>query len=525
MAGRQRLAGGYQLGLAGRCGAGAGQECRQPMGAGHWPPAGGGRYPSPTMEHGAGDQQSPSERRQWPAAVCGAAGAGQCRSFRLVAGALAVVRVPSGGPATVGGAQPSGPVELGAFCRRCQWPGQAGSLSKKSELPKLLVQEFAIQQGQVQLSDQLGGAHERFNLSPVNFRLTDLSTLPENGAYTLHAVLADGAQFDWKGSLRLQPLQSSGEARVRGFRLASIWDYVKPQFAVAPPKGELALQARYQFDLSGKQAQLTVAPFAAKLNHLQLTAPSSGSVIRLPQLALNNGHFDLQRHAVNLGQVTLSGAQIALQRQSNGLIDWQAALPPSKPTAPSPAATPAAPWSVQLPSLRLENWALDYTDHGFAQPLQVNGRLPLLTAQMALTPKTGLQLKDVTVALADWQLGAQHAKPVVTLQQAHLAASQFSLQQHTLQPGKLSLSGLEVLAERNRQGRINLQQLLQPAGAVRPAVAKAVGNAKAAPAWKLHYPPLELTDSRLQWNDASPAQPVKLALEAVSATLEVPEHQ
>jgi hypothetical protein len=116
-------------------------------------------------------------------------------------------------------------------------------------------------------------------VSPLNLALTDLSTLPEAGGYRLHAALGDGTQLDWKGSLQLQPLQSSGEATIRGFTLASVWDYVKPYFNIAKPQGTLSVQASYQFDLKGKTPQLQISPFSAELKGLQMQAPVASTAL------------------------------------------------------------------------------------------------------------------------------------------------------------------------------------------------------------------------------------------------------
>ncbi len=76
-----------------------------------------------------------------------------------------------------------------------------------SEPAKLLIRLLALNKGHVHLFDALAGDVQR-QLLPMDFRLQNLSTLPENhGRYQLAAELDDGTRLAWQGSLLLQPLQ------------------------------------------------------------------------------------------------------------------------------------------------------------------------------------------------------------------------------------------------------------------------------------------------------------------------------
>ena len=77
--------------------------------------------------------------------------------------------------------------------------GPAKPEGGSDKLPRLLIKALNIRNGQAQLSDQLGGG-ERFSMVPLNLALVDLSTLPENGSYTMQAALTDGTRFNGRAA-------------------------------------------------------------------------------------------------------------------------------------------------------------------------------------------------------------------------------------------------------------------------------------------------------------------------------------
>ena len=383
----------------------------------------------------------------------------------------------------------------------------------KGELPKLVLDLLQLDGGEVRMVDRFGGETRSFDLKPVNLTLKELSTLPVDGGYTLTAALGDGAQLAWKGNVRLQPLQSSGEARLDKLTLASLWPYVQPFFHTAAPQGELAASARYQFDMSGKTPQLKVAPFNATLNRLSLAAPGGGSAFALKQVTLEGGRFDLASSSVDITRLRLSDGELAARRDGAGQLDWLTALPPAKPeTAP---AKPS-PWQVKVGEIRAENWRYRFGDAGFVQPLEVQAAMPLLSAQLAVGPKDGVVLSKLGTQLAEIGVGAAGSAPVIKLASAALADSELRLAKHEVRLGALTLGGLVADVERNRQGVINLQQLFAKSSA-NPAVKPAAAESD-APGWQLRYPTVTLENGRLNWLDQTLPRPLRATLSELSVS-------
>lgn len=407
------------------------------------------------------------------------------------------------------------------FIRDASGPAQA---KKEDSGPtKFLLQAMNIRNGQVLFQDRLAG-DDNFRVSPLNLALTDVSTLPEAGGYRLHAALGDGTQLDWKGSLQLQPLQSSGEATIRGFTLASVWDYVKPYFNIAKPQGTLSVQASYQFDLKGKSPQLQISPFSAELKGLQMQAPGTQHRFALPLLTLRGGHFDLQGKQLSMQQIALEGGSLEAMRAQNGSIDWLAALPaasdttPPKPGQADQKASAPSPWQVKVEDIKLANWQYRFTDAGFATPLQLGASLPLLHARFALDPKHGFSVDKLAGELADIKLGNAAQPEKITLAKLSVQPSRIVQQGQLLEPGAVELQGLRVAVERNKQGQLNLAQLFASGKPAATPAKPAVQQGK--PGWQLHYPTLTLSDGEISWNDYTLSRPVTANLRALNARVE-----
>ncbi|MBV8679332.1 MAG: DUF748 domain-containing protein [Aquitalea sp.] len=403
--------------------------------------------------------------------------------------------------------------------------GPAQPKKDDSPPPKFLLQALNIRQGQVMFQDELA-SNEQLKVAPLNLALTDLSTLPEAGGYRLHAALGDGTQLDWKGSLQLQPLQSSGEASIRGFTLASVWDYIKPQFNVAAPQGELSAQARYHFDMSGKSAQLQVSPFNAQLKGLQLQAPGSPHRFVLPTLNVSGGRFDLQHSQLSIQQLALEGGSLEALRRQDGMIDWLTALPQhtAQPAAQHSGGKPS-PWQVKVDDIKLANWQYRFSDETFATPLQVSARLPLLHARFALEPKQGFSVDKLAGELADIKLGNAAQPEKISLNKLSLQPSRIVQQGQLIEPGAVDLQGLLVAVERNKQGQLNLAQLFAPGKAAKPASKAAPEDSKNKAGWQLHYPPVSLSEGQISWTDQTLSRPVSATLREVTAKLEAKEAQ
>ncbi|MCW3481301.1 DUF748 domain-containing protein [Neisseriaceae bacterium JH1-16] len=420
--------------------------------------------------------------------------------FRLVEPKLAVVR------------DKAGVWNWARFIHDASGPAKPEPKEANKELPKVIVDLIDIQKGQVSYRDELAAPGVVNALSPIQFKLTNLTTLPANGDYQLAAELQDGAKLGWKGDLRLQPLTSKGKLSLDGLQLATVWPFAKPFLKLsAPPKGSVSATASYDFSLAGTTPELKVAPFAARLKQLELSAPQTRVPLTLAELAVNGGLLDLGKETVEIDQVHLANAHLVSRRTQGGLIDWLSALPKQENVKPSPPS----PWRVKVKSLQLTGLNGETIDEGFVTPLTAKYSIDKVETGFAMGPEQGWQLDGLTVAMSNVAVGSGDGAPFATLRHAELEPSEVHSAKYAVKLGKVTVDGLQATAERDRAGRINLLQALRPVGGTStPAPAKS-----AEPGWKVAPPPLTLANSQLTWRDASLPRPVTLTLQDLGGEL------
>lgn len=368
---------------------------------------------------------------------------------------------------------------------------------KTSSPPKFQIDQFSLLHGRMQIKDG-DEAGPAWRLDPVNLSLTDFSTLPVEGGYKLAVTLDDGARFDWRGSVRLEPLSSSGSLRVDGLTVARTWPIANRYLKLAAPQGSLNSYARYKLALTDTFS-LDMPQFSATLNNLAVRAPGGASQLILPKLELSEGRFSLAKRRVAIGTITLNDGKLSAKRNSRGELDWLAALPAPQPNA---ATATSEPWNIAIDKIALANWQLGLRDESFQTPLNLKAALPEAGLKLK-QDKNGLALDGLHAALANLTLAGDKGAVPMKLATAKFEPSTILLDARHVTPGKVTLSGLELTLNRNAKGQIDFVSLLTPraqpgASALKPA----------ASPWKVHSPEVHLDHASLSWRDASTAKPV-----------------
>src|SRR6185312_7345505 len=115
-------------------------------------------------------------------------------------------------------------------------PGEA---SADTSLPRVIVGQFALEQGQLELRDRQAGYANTF--SAIDFALTNFSTLPDQlDTYTFSADLARGGKLRWKGEASVNPIRGSGELILENAPLLELAVYLKSHTRATLAAGQLS---------------------------------------------------------------------------------------------------------------------------------------------------------------------------------------------------------------------------------------------------------------------------------------------
>ncbi len=317
--------------------------------------------------------------------------------------------------------------------------------------PAVRIDDFTVDSGRIVYADQSQPDAPEAILAPITFTLKDFHTKSdEGGAFTLEAQSQRGEHFDWKGDLSIAPVASHGAVTVAGLQSATLQRFFGAQLPVVLTGGEIGFHVDYDFayDKAGMRVTLTMpdlhlANFAVegrpslfdggvKFDSLNASIGviafrgGSGGVSRLtgtmPRVAveglrilppdaapdqgiavktaaLTDSRFDYGSRRIDLGGLTLDGADLYVRRDRDKTISLmrmlpqKPAMPVAKPTAqPIAAATssaPPAPWKIGLRSFALNGATVRLEDR-------------------AVTPDTHIAIAPLTIAAS----GSDLTQPV-----------------------------------------------------------------------------------------------------------------
>ncbi len=371
----------------------------------------------------------------------------------------------------------------------------------------LAVPPIVKSQAEQRLSSLLGREVRigKIGFSPWSLRLTlerlSIAAAAGAGAPPQLEVARVMANADLRSVLRLAPVIEALEIDTPIVRVARIAegrydiDDIAARFANAPaqPKtnDEPPRFALYNLRLRGGAVEFDDRPVLIlhRLQDLQIALPflsnlpDDVTVDVLPRVAfkLNGADFDSGAQSTPFAQDRAS--QIELTIADLDLAPWLPYLPATLPVKPSRGTLAT---QLQLQFALAADGAPRVTLRGKASLADV----ALVTAGDGNTPAVTWQRLDV---------GLDDVQPL---------ARKIAL-------GTVTLSGAQLDARRNAEGRINLL----PASAAAPAAA---ASAPATAAWQVSVAQVALTQARIDWRDASTrpaaalrAEPVDLQVSSV----------
>ncbi|MFV3305988.1 DUF748 domain-containing protein [Pseudomonas sp. NY15181] len=211
----------------------------------------------------------------------------------------------------------------------------------------LRIDRIRLAKGSLHFLDRRPSEPVEFLFDPMGFELSNLSTLPEDGAkMTLAAIGPHGGKVDWQGDLSLVPLTSKGTLSLQGVPLKAWWPYVRDNAPLNLDSGILGVSSDYHLDLS-KGTQLLLGKTALNVRELSLKSPDGKPLAKLASLDVGETSLDLAKREVMVGQIRSQGLEAWAAREKDGQLDWQKLFadfhPYKRPQEPAPQTETAPP--------------------------------------------------------------------------------------------------------------------------------------------------------------------------------------
>lgn len=257
---------------------------------------------------------------------------------------------------------PDGRLNLAALVPQ----GAAAPGSSKGGGFRLTAGEVTVSKGTLRWEDEAVRPAVRKVLHPLDMRVTSFDSgmrapMGLDVSFTTEA----GETFRDEGSITPEPLAAQGSVETAGLRLDGLAPYLLAVFPSEVQSGRLDGAARY--DIRGEGGTLTgvLSGLSATLGGFSARLPGGKApFLTLAAASLKDGTLDLGKRVGQLGELSVDGGRLSLNRAADGSLDIVTALAP-KAGAPADAG-PAWQWNVS--KLALKGFAAEVQDASPSRP-------------------------------------------------------------------------------------------------------------------------------------------------------------
>lgn len=249
--------------------------------------------------------------------------------------------------------------------------------------PRLIVHRLTVERGNMDFVDRTLPSELRQEIGPIDFELTNLSTLPERTADNdFVARTPQGTELRWRGELTLEPLASSGHIALVGGQLLLPAAYLEGRVDLALHGGRSDLELDYEVAYEGGQVRARFDAINGVLTDVRIApAATDRPSIDLPRVTFANASVAWPEQRVAADRLVIADARVAfgiapdgtidLIRHAAPRVDTAGAAPPSAaPSEVNPVSADSAAWQVRLGELAIESFAAEVVDERPAEPFR-----------------------------------------------------------------------------------------------------------------------------------------------------------
>ncbi|MYM83319.1 DUF748 domain-containing protein [Duganella sp. FT50W] len=373
-----------------------------------------------------------------------------------------------------------------------------------SGLPRLVIDHFALEGGQVAMHDQHAGYDETF--TPITFSLNNLSTLPsENGDYTLSADAGQGGKLRWKGVAAVNPIGGSGLLTLENVALPGVAAYLKSFSRVVVADGKLSAQLPYKFSYLDGKLDASLVGAGLSLVDLSLRRGADAPFVQMKQLSVNDIGIDLLKQSVQVGALRVNGGALTVRRDARGELDVANLTLPARPSAAKPAPAKAGGWKLQFKQIGLDGVALNYFDQTVSPALKVSANRARLNLALQMDGAK-LNIDKAAFSLDNLSLNSGMQAPF-KLGRLGFDDASLDLEAHQINAGRLYADGGQLDLSRDAKGQFMVLDLLPKSGGGAPSATTAEQR---GPAWTADVKSVEVNKVGALFADAGSGIKVNL---------------
>ena len=388
----------------------------------------------------------------------------------------------------------------------------------KTQLPKILVNKFAIVHGKVNFIDESGSEPFEASLKPINFRLRDFSTMKEHdNQLSLHVEIDDGAYIDYRGTVNsLDPFRLEGELELHSGRLYTQWKYFRDSLGFIVADGALDASLHYSADLSADPMQININQYKLQIDRLRLQdLVTKEDVLKLPLLALE-GDANITSQQINVKNFKVDGFSLKANRDKNGVLNWSTYFPPSDPEQENTQQQDKSPWKVHIAKVDIRTDQLTYEENYAQAPFTAGIEHLVFGIEDVRMHGSNMKVDHFDTNISDFSLThTASAKEWLNFKTFALDGQLQKNERINLDIQQISLDKLDVYTLMDKEGTLNFSRLTPKSETTTESSPEAEPLALE---WKLKG--FNLSDSRIDFHDQFNAVNGLIQLDQINLALE-----
>ena len=231
-------------------------------------------------------------------------------------------------------------------------------------LPPFVVREVSIHDGRMRLDDQ--PFQRTHTIENFKLLLPQVSSVAGHNGLTLRpelSALINETPVHMAGEV--QPLADAPHAALaltlNALDVAALQAYMPDTLPMRLAGGKLSADLKLQFGEVDRRTSLVVNG-TTQLQEVVLSDAHDQALLSFKTLAITLSPSDVLARHVLISNITLEEPKAAVRIQSDGQLNWMAALPPSTPIESSKPSSDNTAFSVQVDQFTLRSGALDFVD-------------------------------------------------------------------------------------------------------------------------------------------------------------------
>lgn len=264
-------------------------------------------------------------------------------------------------------------------------PAEEDNTEQKNAPPRLLIHDLSLNNGHVDVKDNVPDTVVETKLAPINIAIKELNTLPDrNGQEAVTIQLPGNARLSWNGELSLAPLDSRGELVLEGLRLDPMIAYLEAIFPLESLGATLSTRFRYHLqrdDVDG--FRVAIDDIDLGLDEISVTGLTPETeFVDIPKISLSGGVFRYPEQSLHFSKLAIEEPRISTWIKENGVPSVLDLVPEgTEEAAAAESNDTGTPWQVGLDEFVLEGGRIAFADRS----IQPNAVVDIERLQVSVT--------------------------------------------------------------------------------------------------------------------------------------------